>query len=1291
MNRIALLMLLALPGVVSASTPTENIGISVLPSPGKITVDGKSNDWDLSGGIFACDNTESFRDRAAVWLHLMYDNDNLYVLADFNDESPMNNPGQTVGDYGFAGDSLQVRFFFSPGTEGRNEKETPNGRVSHWTCWCGRDGSDVLDVAYGQQFNQGSIKDAKKDGAQQAFRPRDDKSGYIQELAIPWKLLTKEGAAPKAGDKFVVTFEPNFSVGEAKARLSVKDCFKGGMQLDRVFTFQGPNAWGWASVEAKGNVPPRAVRLADAREFAVKLEPGKLVVDWTDLVKKKVLPGFKTIALDMAESGYISLNLFRKDGTVARQLLNTEFLEKGHHEIKWDGLSNWSVNVPGKPVEPGEYTWSALVHGDIGLSLVGWACNSGSAPWDGVTGRENWGGDHGLPTGCAADADTVYLGWNAAEAGKALLAVDLDGKIKWKNIREGIAGAEMVAVDNGFVYAVNGNDKSNYLYRLSAKDGAYVPFAGTDSPDLRLNKLWPDSAKDKPQRFNAMDAKSGKLYLAFSAADAVMQVDANTGAYEKVHAISAPVAVACVSPTLVYVLSRKSEIVALNPVSGESKVLITGLVNAESLAVDGSGAIYVGVGEPDQQVKVFGADGKPQRTIGKTGGRAKLGPWTPDGLLFPREMAVDSAGKLWVTEGDHSPKRVSVWNAQDGKFVKEFFGSTGYGALGGAINPTDPYLMVGQGCEWRIDPTTGIAKCLGAFTREGQENARFGMGSNGKLYVATATRWAFDLGSVHIYERISDGEYKLRSTIYFTDKAGAEIRPPEHGKSGEAAKTALWADENGDGQRQPNEITLVDGIVRLSGWYMPMLQDLTFFAGTNRFPCSGFTACGAPKWDLQKPESLPVKVSGGTGSPTGSIDGKFMLCNGEYNVDHGVMRCYDVATGKQLWEYPDNYVGVHGSHNACPPETGMVRGSFGPCGVIKLPPPIGNVWVLATNVGEWHMITDRGFYLAKLFEGDPLKFHWPAQAVPGADMSHCPPGMGGEDFGGSVAQTKDGKVYLQSGKTAYWNVAVTGLENVREVKGTHAITISANDVVQAQLVHDQSLQAAVGSRRSVVPKSVRTFTGNMDNDFKGAERLRFKKSDEAGVSVSLSYDDTNLYLGFEVKDATPWTNGADAIEEMYLRGDTVDLQLATNPKADAKRAEAVAGDLRVSIGNFKGKPTAVVYKRVSETKQPKVFSSGVIKEYPMDFVAAIADAKIQVKTSKDSYIVEAALPLSALGLQAPGGLELRGDIGVTHGDQAGQRARLRTYWNNQQTGIVDDPVFELKMEPKNWGTFIFQK
>src|SRR5436190_21461775 len=91
------------------ATETENLGIRVLPAPGKVTIDGKADDWDLSGGLFASGDVENARDKFALWFHAMHDSDNLYLLARWNDPTPMNHPGSSKGDYGFQGDCLQVR------------------------------------------------------------------------------------------------------------------------------------------------------------------------------------------------------------------------------------------------------------------------------------------------------------------------------------------------------------------------------------------------------------------------------------------------------------------------------------------------------------------------------------------------------------------------------------------------------------------------------------------------------------------------------------------------------------------------------------------------------------------------------------------------------------------------------------------------------------------------------------------------------------------------------------------------------------------------------------------------------------------------------------------------------------------------------------------------------------------------------------------------------------------------------------------------------------------------------
>jgi len=90
----------------------------------------------------------------------------------------------------------------------------------------------------------------------------------------------------------------------------------------------------------------------------------------------------------------------------------------------------------------------------------------------------------------------------------------------------------------------------------------------------------------------------------------------------------------------------------------------------------------------------------------------------------------------------------------------------------------------------------------------------------------------------------------------------------------------------------------------------------------------------------------------------------------------------------------------------------------------------------------------------------------------------------------------------------------------------------------------------------------------------------------------------------------------------------------------------------------------------------------------MDSVVTLTDAKITVTPGPKGYVVEAAIPLAGLGLK-PEAQTLRGDFGATYGNPAG-RTRLRVYWNNQTTGLVDDAVFELMMTPNNWGELMFK-
>jgi hypothetical protein len=1266
-SKTLIALVLALAALPAArATETENLGMQVLPAPGKVVIDSKFDDWDLTGGIFACSDVENLRDQFSQWFHVMYDSQNLYVLARWKDPTPLNNPG-VKGDHGFAGDCLQFRTV----TTDAAGKE----RTAHMTFWKLRDGGDLMDIAYGQKINEGNIPDARAEGAQQTFAADADGKGYVQEIAVPWSLLTADKQPLKPGARMVMTVEPNFTAGQA-GRITIKDLFKPGVVIDRVFTFQGPTAWGYATLEKTGKLKPRSIRLSDGREFAVTMEAGLPAVNWTGLVQSKELPGFKPLRFVTPFDGYVSLNLFAPDGTVARQLLTCAFFAKGEHEVKWDGLTTPYWRTPGEPVKAGDFTWKAIAHKGIGLRLRGWASNGGSAPWDSSL-TSNWGGDHGVPITCTTDGEKVYLGWTGAEAGKALVACDLQGNVQWRHHYGGFGSCQAVAVDGGIVYVNHGGE---LIYRLDAKKGIYNSWKGKDTADLPIKTLLEATAKEKgvtvPERYLGLDARGGKVYVSvLMGTGCVVVLDGATGAIQKLIDLEKPGFIRAVNDELVYVVQDQRNVVAVNPQTGAVKPVLTGLDTVGGVTADAQGRLYVSLQGKVQQVQVFTADGKPAGEIGRKGGRPAVGPWVQDGVLNPAGLVVDKEGKLWVAEQNATPKRFSVWQARagaekkEGAFLREFFGPTGYGASGGAINPHDPNLMIGEGCEWRIDPKTGRDVCLGTVDKPAGF-ARYAEGSNGKLYLVTNGDNFFHdpIRRLAIRERLGDGRFALRGTI---------VSDPDK------KTTVFWTDANGDEQQQPDELTTHPAALTMFGylgWSINMNSDLTLYASGLQFKVADFTKCGAPRYDVAGARKIGSFAEGALSTPDNR---KLVSATGTF------FECYDVADGRLLWKYPNTFSGVHGSHAAPAPEVGLIRGAFGLVGNAALPKPVGGIWAINGNIGEWHVLTEDGFYLTRLFQGDPFKTQWPDQAVPGTILDNVPPGLGGEDFGGSLRQGKDGKVYIQAGKTGLWNVEVTGLETIQEVPGGK-VAMGAGDVKTAQTFREQQLQAVAGNKKYLVHKATVAFTGNLDADFKDPEKPAFERQPGTRVRVAMAGDEANLYVGWEVQDDTPWVNGADAPEFMYCRGDTVDLQLGTDPAADKKRGEPVKGDLRLSIGNFQGQPTAVVYRKVADAKKPKTFSSGVVKEYVMDSVVVLPDAKVSVKVDGKRYVVQAAIPLASLGLKVTDGLALRGDFGATHGDKSGADTALRTHWNNQKTGIVNDEVFELKMEPANWGEITFQ-
>jgi len=175
-------------------------------------------------------------------------------------------------------------------------------------------------------------------------------------------------------------------------------------------------------------------------------------------------------------------------------------------------------------------------------------------------------------------------------------------------------------------------------------------------------------------------------------------------------------------------------------------------------------------------------------------------------------------------------------------------------------------------------------------------------------------------------------------------------------------------------------------------------------------------------------------------------------------------------------------------------------------------------------------------------------------------------------------------------------------------------------------------------------------------------------------------------LGYVVKDPSPWMNMGTARNLLFKTGDAVDFQFSTDAAAKATRTEAVAGDRRLLIANFEGKPVAVLYDyRVpGGTTEPVLFNSPW-RSVKVDRVEVIAGATVSVKKTAAGYTVIARVPLTALGLAGATG-ELRGDFGVIYGDDEGTVNLLRSYWANPATGLVNDVPGETALNPGLWGT-----
>jgi len=750
-------------------------------------------------------------------------------------------------------------------------------------------------------------------------------------------------------------------------------------------------------------------------------------------------------------------------------------------------------------------------------------------------------------------------------------------------------------------------------------------------------------------------------------------------------------------------------------------IVAAGLEDPQQLALDASGNIYVTDRGSSHQVKVFAPDGKPLRTIGAAGA-PRAGPYDPNHMTNPRGVTVTDDGHLWVAEEDFQPKRVSVWTL-DGKLANAFYGPPIYGG-GGVLDSKDRRLFRLGGMTFRLDWDKGTSQLICIHYRPGPADLPMpeGMFASGPpdtaIYLDGRTYFTDcftshptngtpivvlwierDRVAVPVAALGRPADWKVLKEERFRARLpqGVDAKNPDWNHL-----IFAWSDLNGDGLMQPDEVTFVKGSAGAGITVSPDLSIVT--GGAVRFAPQRFTDAGVPVYDLAQGDVLVP----GAQEPTSTGGGQVLQCRDGWTVLTVAPKPFapqsmgGARNGRPLWSYPSVWPGLHASHIAAMPEMpGELIGTTRLLGPAFTPRrgEAGEMWAINGNKGNIYLFTTDGLFVATLFRDcryPDAAWSTLPKAERGMLLNHVT--INEESFWPSISETDDGNVYL----VIVWPslVRVEGLESVRRLaaKGLK-VTPQMLAACQAYFVQSEARRQqqakGQGTLEVAMRKAAPAVDGRLD-DWAGAKWVtidvrakqegdwgRREQKTEAAVAVA----GDRLYAAFKTGEPNLPANAGTALQNLFKTGGGLDLMIGADPKADANRGAAVAGDVRLLVAMVNGKPAAVLYRPVVPgTTGEGVHFSSPLRTITFARVDDVSSQVVLVAGGKEGEF-ELSVPLSLLGLKPAAGLVLRGDIGVLRGSDF--QTTQRSYWNNKATGLTSDIPSEAELIPRLWGRLEF--